>query len=342
MFYRQSAFRHLSLFASLVCASLNLSAQETSKTPPAPVPPSQRLLFGYEGIQYNQATLPDSLRQSLYDADMEHFTKQKQIVDAAVFDLYAEAEAKKQGKDKEVLLQEWFKVDEPSEAEVNTFYEKNKERIPVSLAEAKTQIVQFLKQQKVQEKQKTLIAKVKGEGFFELLVAEPVAPIADIHFTGYPAKGNLNADITVVEFADYQCPHCKHAVEDVKKLMAAFGEKIKLVYMDYPINASGISRTVAEGAVCADQQGKFWEYHELAFEQQATLKTDSPQEFAGLLKLDEAAFKKCLAEPATKAKVKTAENEALRLGLAGTPSFFVNGKLVNTVELQSAVQALIK
>ncbi|EIJ42119.1 protein-disulfide isomerase [Beggiatoa alba B18LD] len=342
MLYQQINYSRFSIFASLLCASLNLPATETNTPPPVPVPPAQRQLFNYEGVQYTQANFPERVRQSLYEADLEYFEKQKQLIDTAVFELYVDAEAKKLGKTRETLMEEWFKVDEPSEEAVKAFYNENKARIPVELEKAKDQIAQFLKQKQIQEKQLAFIKKIKEEGFFELRVAEPIAPIVTINTAGYPAKGNLKADITIVEFADYQCPHCKHAAEAVNKLMSTFGDKIKLVYMDYPINQSGISRLVAEGAVCADQQGKFWDYHALAFEQQDALTKDSPQELAGLLKLDEAAFKKCLAEPATKEKVQQADNEALRLGLTGTPSFFVNGKLVNAVALEDEVKALIK
>jgi protein-disulfide isomerase len=65
--------------------------------------------------------------------------------------------------------------------------------------------------------------------------------------------------VTIVEFADYQCPHCKIAAESLKKVTEKFKGKVRLVFMDYPINPSGISRAVAEASHCALEQGKFWE-----------------------------------------------------------------------------------
>ena len=125
-----------------------------------------------------------------------------------------------------------------------------------------------------------MIEKIKKETSFEFLLKKPIAPVVNINIDGFPMTGNKKSEVTVVEFADYQCPHCKHAYEIMKKLKKDHKDKFKLVFIDFPINRSGISRKVAEGAYCAMQQGKFWEYHGAAFDAQSSLNNDSAKSLA--------------------------------------------------------------
>jgi protein-disulfide isomerase len=113
--------------------------------------------------------------------------------------------------------------------------------------------------------------------------------------------------------------------------------------MDQPfINRGGLdSRNIAEGAVCADQQGKFWEYHDLAFQRQTELRPGAAQELAKQLGLDEEAFSSCLESADTKAKVARSKTEANRLGATSTPTFFVNGRQVLTDNVEAGLTEAI-
>ena len=313
----------------------------------AQVATAQEAFFTYKGKAYQMSDLPGSLQQMRFDTDYEHFEKLKRVGDAAVFEMYVDEEVKKSGKTKEKIEEEFSKSKDPSEAEMKVWYEKNKERIPYPFEQIKDEVKKFLINEKIVEKRTKFIDDLKKKGNFSLAAKEPIAPLVNLVTDGYPAKGGASAKVQIVEFADYQCPHCKHMVEPMKKVLAKYKDKIRLVFMDYPINPSGISLTIAHGAVCADQQKKFWEFHYMAFDKQSTLSKDSPGQFAKELKLDEAAFTKCLTAPETLAKVAKSKAEGEKAGITGTPAIFMNGRRANvghdeealTKEIEKALKA---
>jgi protein-disulfide isomerase len=186
--------------------------------------------------------------------------------------------------------------------------------------------VQVVKQEEMKKKRDAYLDKLKKDKKFALNLAKPESPLVDVKFDGFPTKGKEGAKVTVVEFADFQCPHCKAASESFKKVTEKFKDKIKYVYLDFPINPSGISRVVAEGSHCADEQGKYWDYHFKAFEGQSTLDKESPMKLAKELKLDEAKFKTCLDGTKAKALVEKGRAEGDRIGVSGTPYLLINGR----------------
>ena len=121
-----------------------------------------------------------------------------------------------------------------------------------------------------------------------------------------------------------------------------FKDDLKIVFMDYPINRSGISRKIAEGAVCAAAQDKFWEYHDLAFSDQRALKNDSAPRFAEQLEMDSSAFAECLASDKPAAHVKRGEEQGQRLGVSSTPTLFLNGRKLHVHDMEADLPKAIQ
>lgn len=152
-------------------------------------------------------------------------------------------------------------------------------------------------------------------------LTEPVILISD------PILGPQDAMFTVVEFADFRCPHCAGTADDLKQLMKNNPEKIRLVWKDFPsIPPREASVKAHTAARCAQMQGKFWEYHDDLFNNQSTL-TDaqliSSAENIGLNMID---FKACVKGETTKQFVERSFAEGQNLGVDGTPTLYVNGK----------------
>lgn len=135
--------------------------------------------------------------------------------------------------------------------------------------------------------------------------------------------------MTIVEFEDFQCPYCKQAQSTLAQLESRYGNKIKVVHRDFPIDQiHPLARRAAEGARCANEQGKFWIYHDKLY---ATTLTSDPNQLSGLAKnagLDEESFEKCLASGQFKGAVQKDFDEGVKLGVSSTPTFFINGRLV--------------
>lgn len=147
-----------------------------------------------------------------------------------------------------------------------------------------------------------------------------------------PFRGTANAPVTIVEYSDFQCPFCSRAAATMKQLMAENPGKIKLIYMNFPLPFHQNAQKAAEAAECAADQERFWEMHDKLFENQNALEVSNLKQYAADLGLDTQRFNTCL-DSGQKAPVVQAQIGAgAAAGVAGTPTFFINGKEVVGVQ----------
>lgn len=165
--------------------------------------------------------------------------------------------------------------------------------------------------------------EVLGEEDQAAIVKDPAA-----------SKGPEDAAVTIVEFSEYQCPFCKKYIdESYVKIMEEYGDEVRYIFRDYPLGFHQHAQKTAEAARCAGDQGKYWEYHDKLFEEQEiwTAESDSTETlvgYAGSLGLDSGEFSECLASGKFGEAVKSDFELGQRVGVSGTPSFFVNGKML--------------
>jgi protein-disulfide isomerase len=140
-------------------------------------------------------------------------------------------------------------------------------------------------------------------------------------------QGPASAAITLVEYGDYECPHCGRAYPIVKRVQERLGDRLRFVFRNLPLAEIHPHATAAaEIAEAAAAQGKFWEMHDMLFEHQAALKPDDLRRYAKKLDLDLGALDKALAGGAPSERVRKDFMSAIRSGANGTPTFFVNGQ----------------
>ncbi len=142
-------------------------------------------------------------------------------------------------------------------------------------------------------------------------------------------RGNAAAAVTLVEYGDYQCPHCAHAHPEVQKLLKHYGDKVAFVFRNFPINDSHPMAFAA--AVTAEAAGKkdlFWQTHDAIFEQQDKLDAgdDGLLAIAGSVGLDAAFVQAGLDDKALQQKVSDDFESGIESGVGGTPTFFINGR----------------
>lgn len=143
-------------------------------------------------------------------------------------------------------------------------------------------------------------------------------------------RGNFNAPITLVEFSDFECPFCGRHFPTLNKILSDYKGKVRLVYKHFPLSFHPNSQKAAEASECASEQGKFWEYHDKIFENQASgLSLDKFKQWAKDLGLDTQQFNACLDSGKYAQKVQTDYQEGLQKGVNGTPVTFINGQLVS-------------
>lgn len=281
-------------------------------------------LFKFKNKSYTNEDLDPKTQLRLFDAEVSHYGVQERVIDDAILDVYFADIAKKEKKTADQVRSEKLKIAEPTEKELQKFYDENKQRIPYPFQQVKNELTRYVKEKNASEARQKLVEKAKKEGGFAMLVKEPVAPQIKINTEGFASRGKDDAKVTLVEFADYKCGHCRDASKALKPLFKKYDGKVKFVFIDFPIITG--SQRIAEGAFCAKQQDKYWEYHTAAFDEQG--KTDNPEDIAKKVKLDEKKFKECLGGKDAAALVNKGKEEGERLGVTGTPSMYINGRKV--------------
>lgn len=139
-------------------------------------------------------------------------------------------------------------------------------------------------------------------------------------------QGDFDAPLTLVEYGDYQCPHCGAAYPIIKAVQANFGKRLRFVFRNFPLTSvHPYAEVAAEAAEASDRQKKFWEMHDYLFENQNDLSEGLFLESARALNLDEKKFLADLAERHFKERVKEDFMSGVKSGVNGTPGFFING-----------------
>jgi protein-disulfide isomerase len=162
-------------------------------------------------------------------------------------------------------------------------------------------------------------------------------PVTSVQVSGGHSKGGP-ARVVMVEFSDFECGHCARAFRNLKQVLPRFGSDVELVFHHYPLNASCNPSVTGSGhpyaclaamaSECAAAQGRFWEYHDLLFENQSALDRDSLLSYADRLALDRAAFVACLESEMPRRRIANDVELGKRLGVQSTPTFFLNGRTV--------------
>ncbi len=164
--------------------------------------------------------------------------------------------------------------------------------------------------------------------------AQPPDPAGDpsqINITGSPYEGKKNAPVTMIECSDFQCPFCARFFNDtqteLRKNEIKDG-KVKLVFKNFPLPFHQYAEKAAEAAECANKQGKFWQMHDLLFSSGGRLDIDSLKSYAKKIGLDQGKFDHCLDSGETAGMVSADKAQCAAAGVQGTPTFFINGKML--------------
>jgi protein-disulfide isomerase len=157
----------------------------------------------------------------------------------------------------------------------------------------------------------------------------------------HPQRGGDHAPVTIVEYSDFQCPYCRQEESLLRRLLNTYGDQVRLVYMDYPLPSHPRAMEAAMAARCADEQGKFWAYHDALFASSSALSTPELKAAATQLGLDSATFDACLDQHKYKSAVLADITEGEKAGAQGTPYFVIGGRSMNGPQPLSAIESAI-
>ena len=239
-------------------------------------------------------------------------------------------EAKRRGVSIEALMHAEVTSKTPpvTGEDVNAFIKQNRARLPQGdEADLKVKVADYLHRMQLNQRMDAFVAGLRTQTPVQVFLRPPDPIRVSVDGKVGFSRGPADAPVTIVEFTDFQCPFCKGVVPTLKELVTKYSDRVRWVFRDFPI--AGLhpdAQLVHEAARCAGEQGKFWLYHDLAFERAPAATPANLREYAVEVGVDAAAFGQCLDSRKHRAAIAADIEIGAKLGVTGTPTFFINGQ----------------
>ena len=281
------------------------------------------------------------IESKVYKIRQQEYELKRKALEDAINRKLLRAEAETWGiSAEELLLQEADStVPEPSDSEVEQRYVMQMFRGGGQITESQNDIREQMIQSRRQAAREQYFQMLRQKANVKIYL---LPPAMEVEYDPARVRGNPDAKITMVEFSDFQCPYCEQAYAMVKALLRKYDGKVRLAYRDLPLEeVQSDIHGAGEASRCAGEQEKFWEYHDLLFENQDAYGESAFVSFAEHLSLDVDQFSACLESGKFKPLVQKDFDEGIRLGATGTPAFFINGIFVNGARPQPEFEEII-
>ena len=277
------------------------------------------------------------VRQQLYDG-------RRGALDAIVAEALIAEAAKGKGLSPDAFVEAEIgrRAQPVRDAEVVSFYQANiSEMQGRSLDVMAPAILRFLQDQQRRIARDALVAELRKAGpELRVVIDAPRHEVAVAETD--PSLGAASAPVTIVEFSDFQCPFCQRVAPTLKKLRDTYGDRVRIVWKDYPLTQIHPQAFKAgEAAHCAGEQGKFWEYHDRLFADQQALQPEDLKRYAADLSLDTGQFNTCLDSAKYGDRVSEGVAQGSRLGVDSTPTLYINGRLLSGAHPYETIAAIV-
>jgi protein-disulfide isomerase len=275
--------------------------------------------------------IDERMKSYVYKLQMRIYAIKKSAVDRRVNDLLliAEANKRKIGPEEIVRAEVTDKLKPPTEAEVVNFYNENKARIKGELASARAEIANYLQQQQEEKLETALSERLRAGAKVQMLLKEPAPPVLNVSAANAPARGDINAAVTIIEFTDFQCSACGAMYPVMEDVLKSYGNRVRFVIRDFPLTTLHPNAfRAAQAASAANAQGKFWEYIDILFRNQSTLDADSLKKYATQIGLDRKRFDLEFESGKYDAEIRRDIEDGEMYGIEGTPTIFINGVML--------------
>lgn len=231
------------------------------------------------------------------------------------------------------------KMTEPDEGEIVKVMTMYRNRLAQDDAQARQQVAQALQQQQQAQLLEALREQMFADAGVVILLEPPRATVAITE--GTPSRGPADAPIVLVEYTDYQCPYCARVQPTLAALIERYDGQIRHVFKNLPLPNHSQAQLAGEAALCAQDQGQYWEFHDWLFENQRTMNRDNMIAQAGELGMNAELFTACVDEGTYRSKVDADMKEARGFGITGTPGFMINGRVLTGAQPIEAFEEVI-
>jgi protein-disulfide isomerase len=306
---------------------------------PASLDPEVYAVVGGQPITREEVEA--SVAGDLLKLEQERHTTLEKGLEGLIADRLATLEAEQRGITVDELFQQEIaaKVAQPTDEEVDAFYEANKAQIRQPKEEIADQIQRYLMQQQQQSVVSEMLEALKKKH----AVTSHLEPFrVAVESSGFPTIGPDDAPVTIVEFSDFECPYCGRIVPTLDKVRSAYPGKVRLVFRQFPL--VGIHPNAMQAALaslCAHEQNSFWKMHDAMFGEQRALSATQLKEKAAKLELDTEAFDACLDSDKYAEAVQADMEAGSAVGVSATPALFINGRLISGAQPFENIAAVI-
>ena len=307
-------------FLAAALVSTALAADESPKSDDA--------VAKVNGRTITRAQLYDQGAATLLQQRYDFYHAERDTLGRVIDDELLAAEARRRGITPEQLVDQEInkKVQDPNEAELRVFYEGA--QTDQSFESLRPQLLARVRQTRAKNAREVLLSTLRQQAKIQILLAPPFSEVA---VSDSQARGPKNAPVSLVEFADFECPFCRQMQPAIEKLLKDYNGRVALYFKDFPLSIHPHAEKASEAARCAGQQGAFWPYHDLLFREDAALEVSNLKQYARMLRLDAAKFDACLDSGAQGPAIQNDVTQGQHLGIAGTPGFFINGHFLSGV-----------
>ena len=283
----------------------------------------------YDGKEILLSELDKEAKPQIIKAMMNIDTARQRTLDMLLFDTLAEAEATAAGMELEAWTKQEIedKIAPVTEAEARAFFEENPPRGgKADFDKMKDRVTSYMERNRMGERQAELFTELKTKHGVTVML-EPFR--IEVSADDDPFKGPADAAVTIIEFADFQCGFCGRARPTTTELLEKYPDTVRFVFRDYPIPKHPRAARMSEGANCAGDQDKYWEYFDHLFDNPRKTTDEDLKAHAEALGLDTAAFNECLESSKYAEEVAKDLEDGAAAGVSGTPAFFVNGRMLS-------------
>jgi protein-disulfide isomerase len=295
------------------------------------------------GVAITRAQLEEEAAPHLARLRQEEYDIRRQVLEGLIADRLVEEAARKRGISTEALLRQEVEegIPTPPPAQLEEIYERNQTRFTGQTREqAFATIKGLLGERIVAERRRELEQSLRDEA--EVTVhLDPPRVAVDIPEDA-SATGPKDAPVTIVEFTDYQCPFCHRAQGVIDQILEEYEGEVRLVHMDFPLQNHPGAVPAARAARCAGEQERFWDYHHSLMTQEGDLDEADLARRAAALELDAGRFGECLASDRHLETIQADAEQGSRLGVTGTPAYFINGRMVSGAQPFSAFAEIVE
>ncbi|MFZ8933474.1 MAG: DsbA family protein [Bacteriovoracaceae bacterium] len=312
------------------------------KASSAPVTNTTAARVAGEEVSYQQ--LYSGVENDIFELEQKIYELKMSRLKAIMLEQFMNKHPGKKDLSNDQFLEKYIsKNSKPSEKEIQKFIQDRglpKESINDQM---RTRIINFISMEQKKKDVDVWLTEQTQKYPVEIFFEKPSRPTFDVVVGEGPYYGNPNAKVTIVEFSDFQCPFCKKGKAVMEELKKKYGNKIKIVFKNFPLPFHVFAKKAAEASLCAHEQGQkhFWKMYDKMFNDQSKLSEKDLKSTAKSIGLDMKKFNNCLDSSKYAKTVDQDLEYGKKIGVKSTPTFFVNGQLINGAHPKKVFEDII-